>query len=590
MTVYCIDENSEYKLIGGVADSNWVKIIDNNRYLTASYALSSSGIGYSVSSSWASSSISSSYTDTASYINFIPQFSVSASWASSSISSSYTLTASYVSSSNIYGNIYALSSSWASRSLSASYAPVEPAYSSSIVNILATKQDDLVTGSRYPITSSWSLNSIVSNTSLYASQSQWAVSSSWASRSLSASYLPVGTYPITSSWSLTASYVSSSNIYGNIYALSASWASRSLSASYANTASWAINAFWASSSLSSSWASQSLSSSYAETASYAYTASYALNYTPQISCSWASRSLSASMADALISNQGFLVTNTSSIISTIYTGDSNNIGLIIQGTVQQGITIPFNPGFSSDAFSYLWYAADRETSSYTNGETVSAWHDYLDNTNDLGYVYSNTPTFKTSSINGLPSMLFTTGRLFGTNISKGQYWGALTKKTCFVVFKQTVCSSQWWNKNIIGCDTGGGNQNKWIIGIDDTGTLHWYDESQGIGGADSLTSSVGAIDTGSWHILGFNKDVNLFNAYIDGASLISNQTLTYYPTGFGTGTPITVGQAEWAVSPGNNSYEGEMAEIIYYTGSLGDTDRQKVEGTKKNYMNLLLLG
>jgi len=73
-------------------------------------------------------------------------------------------------------------------------------------------------------TSSWSNNSLVSNTSLYASQSQWSITSSYASSSISSSFattasyynqkwLATGsTYPITSSWTLnalTSSYIGS---------------------------------------------------------------------------------------------------------------------------------------------------------------------------------------------------------------------------------------------------------------------------------------------------------------------------------------------------------------------------------------------
>ena len=187
---------------------------------------------------------SSSYATSASYVpNLYPQtYQVSGSWASSSLS------ASYVSSSNIFGNVTAFSASWASSSISASYAPVQPSYSSSVSVQFGTKQDTLVTGNTYFITSSWSISSSYAP-NLYPQTYQ--ISGSWASSSISSSYsTTAGTanaisfVPLTAtsaSWvsasvfittAQTASYVSSSNITGNITAFSASWASSSLSSSY----------------------------------------------------------------------------------------------------------------------------------------------------------------------------------------------------------------------------------------------------------------------------------------------------------------------------------------------------------------------
>lgn len=181
--------------------------------------------------------------------------------------STYPITSSW--SNNAINSRNAISASFASSSISASYAPVEPSYSASVSTI---KQNTLVTGGTYNITSSWSNNaisssyidagnittgtlnnsrlplqinitgisashlgntigtsswsnnSIVSNTSLYASQSQWSVSSSYASSSISSSFATTAsyfnqkwlvtgsTYPITSSWTLnalTSSYIGS---------------------------------------------------------------------------------------------------------------------------------------------------------------------------------------------------------------------------------------------------------------------------------------------------------------------------------------------------------------------------------------------
>ena len=101
-----------------------------------------------------------------------------------------------------------------------------------------------------------------------------------ASYAESASYVSGGTgtllttgstYPITSSWSvssLSASYITSSNIVGDITSLSSSWASSSISSSYATSASYAPGGTGTSLTtgstypITSSWSVSSLSSSY----------------------------------------------------------------------------------------------------------------------------------------------------------------------------------------------------------------------------------------------------------------------------------------------------------------------------------------
>ncbi len=122
-------------------------------YITSSNAISSSWApsitnDFSVSSSWASASLSS----------------ISASWASTSISSAFASSASYligysvptlvsssISSSWASASLFTISSSFASSSISSSYA--------------GNAGTTITTGSTYQITSSYSLNSILANSS-----------------------------------------------------------------------------------------------------------------------------------------------------------------------------------------------------------------------------------------------------------------------------------------------------------------------------------------------------------------------------------------------------------------------------------------
>lgn len=135
-----------------------------NTQVSTSYAISSSyslnagssittGSNYPITSSWSENSI---FSETASYAytsSYELEIEVSTSFASASISSSYATSASYVP--DLYPVTSVPSSSWASSSVSASYAPFNPMYSASVA---LTKQDTLITGNTYTITSSWSNN------------------------------------------------------------------------------------------------------------------------------------------------------------------------------------------------------------------------------------------------------------------------------------------------------------------------------------------------------------------------------------------------------------------------------------------------
>jgi hypothetical protein len=193
---------------------------------TASYALNALSSSYALNASTASIAliaISASYsqiTDIATQI--------SASWASSSISASYALragssdtsdfallagnaitatTASYaIHAANAEGADFALLAGHAITSTSASYALSSSfAVSASWAPFNGT---GLATGSSYPITASWSLNSISSSyalTASFANSASTAISASWAPSTGTGTGLQTGsTYPVTSSWALNA--------------------------------------------------------------------------------------------------------------------------------------------------------------------------------------------------------------------------------------------------------------------------------------------------------------------------------------------------------------------------------------------------
>ena len=207
--------------------------------LTASYALNAGGTSlitgstYPITASWANYVVSSSYSSTASYIVTAQTASY---YGGDVISSSYALTASYAlnggsgGTSLITGSTYPITSSWSNYSLTASYITAS--------NIIGT-----VTSASYSLSASYTLTSSFSQTALSA---------------LSASYSNTSSYSITSS-----------------YALSSSFASTALSSAFAYSSSLAETASYFSGSISN--AIYAISSSYSLSGSYALTASYALN-------------------------------------------------------------------------------------------------------------------------------------------------------------------------------------------------------------------------------------------------------------------------------------------------------------------------
>ena len=111
------------------------------------------------------------------------------SWSNKSISASHAVfadTASYVAGSVISGSVasasYAETSSWALNWNSAS-----------ILSLIDNKQDTLVTGSTYPITSSWSNNTISASHAIQSDSASYyggsVASSSYADFSVSSSYV-----------------------------------------------------------------------------------------------------------------------------------------------------------------------------------------------------------------------------------------------------------------------------------------------------------------------------------------------------------------------------------------------------------------
>jgi hypothetical protein len=133
------------------------------------------------------------------------------------------------------GSLYPITSSWALRAVSASISNTSSYISPTFISESAASSgfgtggggSPLVTGSTYPITSSWAITSSVSISSSFSTTSSFSVSSSLSTTSsyissnfISSSAAAEGfgpqlvtgsTYPITSSWSITSSFSTTSS-------------------------------------------------------------------------------------------------------------------------------------------------------------------------------------------------------------------------------------------------------------------------------------------------------------------------------------------------------------------------------------------
>jgi hypothetical protein len=216
MSVYCQDTKEEYNLIGGITDSNWVKVSINGKSISSSFSNTASYVVNAQTSSYINSTNINGTVTSASYalsssaatsITFIPNLSN---------------TASYVSASNVGGNV--ATSSWAIYNVSASvnsttananyYIDLSPATSGQQPTYVGTgivfnPSTNQLSGSNLGITaslngtSSWSNNS---STASYVNSSNISGTVTSASYSITSSYASNISPTITASYSTTASY------------------------------------------------------------------------------------------------------------------------------------------------------------------------------------------------------------------------------------------------------------------------------------------------------------------------------------------------------------------------------------------------
>lgn len=270
---------------------------------------------------------------------------------------------------------------------------------------------------------------------------------------------------------------------------------------------------------------------------------------------------------------------------TIPTGPARQIAFIISdGALKSDSlkrTIEVN---AVEAISDLdvWLRAD--VGVVTSGSQVTTWQDQSGNGNDfIGRTGSgNRPTIVASSapLGGQPSINFAgNGDHFDDTDAESNYINGMTEFTLFMVYKsdQTGTDRGLWNATTPGGD-------------DATFTIR-YDASGANGGGsftdviktgilandpDNQLESFSDIQTTSAQITSLHwKSNDSYDIYVDGI-LNNPSSAGPPPTGSISGaTTALVGKG--GKDQGNQSWDGQIAEVILYGRSLSSEERQKIE-------------
>ncbi len=144
------------------------------------------------------------------------------------------------------------------------------------------------------------------------------------------------------------------------------------------------------------------------------------------------------------------------------------IGILIAAGAR---TASFDPLLDITYASASWYAANKET-SYVNNSTASRWTDFGLNGRTLGSAGAvQGPYYRTNAINSLPAFEFSASMYVTASTSFTDLFFRANEQTVFLVFMETSPSANWWEKSLMACDVGGGNNMKWIWGVTNTGQV-----------------------------------------------------------------------------------------------------------------------
>lgn len=130
-------------------------------------------------------------------------------------------------------------------------------------------------------------------------------------------------------------------------------------------------------------------------------------------------------------------------------------------------------------------------------------------------------------------------------------------------------NNNWWEAAILGHDTGGGSQNKWIFSYDPgvtKGTLFHIQDTSGTG--PTFKGSAWTAVAGTWYFLAVTKTGATYQFYRDG---VPDGTVTNAYAIPDAAAPLTVGKAE-----GASSFGGKIDDVRIYNVALSASEIQAV--------------
>jgi hypothetical protein len=214
--------------------------------------------------------------------------------------------------------------------------------------------------------------------------------------------------------------------------------------------------------------------------------------------------------------------------------------------------MPISP--SSISGLELWFKADAYVGN--NNDILATWEDQSTNNRDGTAVA--TPTYLTNRINGLPAIDFNgTDRFslpnFLTGFSAGTVFFVAVCELSGISIRSGHPIGDWGTH-------GGGNADHYPW----TGDNNIYSDF----GATLRKNFDPAGALNSWHIATTIAAANDWRFYYNGSSEFTTGTNT---VGWNT-TPMIGGDVDL-----NYSFDGELAEVIFYSSALSTDDQQRVE-------------
>ncbi len=232
----------------------------------------------------------------------------------------------------------------------------------------------------------------------------------------------------------------------------------------------------------------------------------------------------------------------------------------------------------------VWLRADAGISE-GNGVAVSTWADQSGNGNDYtGTSGSGTaPTFVASSatLNSKPSVNFVgNGDHFLDSDGQTNYINSNTEFSLFIVYKSDVTNS---DKGLFIADSPSGADEILTIRYDASGANGGGSFSDviktGILGndPDNQLESFSDIQTTGAQIISLQwESGTTYDLYVDG--ILNNPSSAADPPPSGSITTATTALlGKGGKDSGNNSWDGEIAEFIFYSRSISQTERESIE-------------